>query len=101
MLNTDLHNPSIKKKMTLEEFIKNQRGNNGGKDFPRVYLEDLYQRIKEDKIQMEDVLFPNALKRGFLFREKYPKYYQKLWCILDIPSHSLYCFKNETVCFHY
>ena len=99
MLNTDLHNPSIKKKMTPEEFVKNQRGINDGKDLPKVFLEDLYQRIKEEKIQMEDVLYPNALKRGYLSREKYSKKYQKVWCILDVATHSFYCFKSETVCY--
>ena len=38
MLNTDLHNPNIgnRGKMTLEEFIKNNRGLDNGKDIDKV-----------------------------------------------------------------
>ena len=32
MLNTDQHNPQVKRKMTLEQFVRNNRGTNGGKD---------------------------------------------------------------------
>ncbi|KVH93928.1 Armadillo-like helical [Cynara cardunculus var. scolymus] len=45
MLNTDQHNPQVKKKMTEEEFIKNNRAINGGNDLPREYLSDLFQSI--------------------------------------------------------
>jgi hypothetical protein len=104
MLNTDMHSPCIKKKMTQAEFVKNQRGINDGKDLPRVYLEDLYQRIMDEKILMEDNMFPNALKRGFLLKEKKSiateKKYQKYWCVLDPDTDGLYFFKNEAVsCF--
>lgn len=45
MLNTDQHNPQVKKKMTEEEFIRNNRAINGGKDLPREYLSELFQSI--------------------------------------------------------
>ncbi|KAL3781674.1 hypothetical protein HJC23_007306 [Cyclotella cryptica] len=47
MLNTDLHNPNMndEKCMTLEQFIKNSRGINGGADLPREFLQDLYFEI--------------------------------------------------------
>eukprot|EP00435_Cladocopium_sp_Y103_P031317 s739_g7.t3 len=32
MLNTDLHNPGVKKKMCLEDFVRNNRGIDGGKE---------------------------------------------------------------------
>ena len=38
MLNTDAHNKQVKKKMTLEQFIRNNRGTNGGKDWPKETL---------------------------------------------------------------
>jgi Sec7-like guanine-nucleotide exchange factor len=40
MLNTDLHNPTIKdqNRMTKEQFIRNNRGINGGDDLPAEYL---------------------------------------------------------------
>lgn len=54
MLNTDLHNPGIpaNKKMTKEQFIRNNRDINDGKDLPREYLENLYDQIKESQIQV-------------------------------------------------
>ena len=55
MLNTDLHNPQIhdSKRMTKEEFIRNNRGINDKKDIPREYLELLYEEIKTKQIQVD------------------------------------------------
>lgn len=53
MLNTDLHNKNMKKKMTLEEFIRNNRGINEGEDLPRQFLEDLYNEIKNKEIEVQ------------------------------------------------
>lgn len=38
MLNTDQHNPQNRKRMTLDDYKRNLRGVNGGKDFPAEYL---------------------------------------------------------------
>ncbi|KXS18026.1 hypothetical protein M427DRAFT_121684 [Gonapodya prolifera JEL478] len=54
MLNTDLHNPQIKKHMTKEEFIKNNRGINDGKDLPREFLESTYDEISTNEIRMKE-----------------------------------------------
>jgi Sec7-like guanine-nucleotide exchange factor len=35
MLNTDIHSPNVKNKMTKEQFIKNNKGMNAGEDFPK------------------------------------------------------------------
>ena len=55
MLNTDLHNPGIpqSKRMTKEQFIKNNKGINDGKDLPKEYLEILFDDIKNDQIKMD------------------------------------------------
>ncbi|XAR53315.1 hypothetical protein NMG60_11021834 [Bertholletia excelsa] len=45
MLNTDQHNPQVKKKMTEDEFIRNNRAINDGKDLPREYLSELFHSI--------------------------------------------------------
>ncbi len=45
MLNTDLHSSQVKK-MTLNEFIQNQRKINDGKDFPKPFLTEVYNWIK-------------------------------------------------------
>lgn len=46
MLNTDAHNPAIKahKKMTKEQFLKNNRGLDSGHDLPKEFLERIYDR---------------------------------------------------------
>lgn len=48
MLNTDLHSPNIKeeKKMTMDSFIRNNRGIADGADLPKEYLAGIYNRIK-------------------------------------------------------
>ena len=47
MLNTDLHNPQIphNKRMTKEQFLRNNKGINDNEDLPRDYLESLYDEI--------------------------------------------------------
>ncbi|WOG93287.1 hypothetical protein DCAR_0312568 [Daucus carota subsp. sativus] len=52
LLNTDQHNPQVKKKMTEEDFIRNNRRINGGNDLPREYLSELYHSISENEIRM-------------------------------------------------
>ena len=50
MLHTDAHHPNVKSRMTLEQFITNNRGIDGGNDLPRDFLEDLYNGIRSEKI---------------------------------------------------
>lgn len=52
MLNTDQHNSQVKKKMTEEDFIRNNRRINGGNDLPREFLSELYHSICENEIRM-------------------------------------------------
>ena len=54
MLNTDLHNPTIKadRRMTQEQFLKNNRGINGGDDLPACFLTELYDEIKNRQLQV-------------------------------------------------
>ncbi|XP_062989290.1 Golgi-specific brefeldin A-resistance guanine nucleotide exchange factor 1 isoform X3 [Elgaria multicarinata webbii] len=57
MLNTDQHNHNVRKQnvpMTLEEFRKNLKGVNGGKDFEQDMLEDVYHAIKNEEIVMPE-----------------------------------------------
>lgn len=57
MLNTDQHNHNVRKQnapMTLEEFRKNLKGVNGGKDFEQDILEDMYHAIKNEEIVMPE-----------------------------------------------
>ncbi|ONI24408.1 hypothetical protein PRUPE_2G239100 [Prunus persica] len=51
MLNTDRHNVQVKKKMTEEDFIRNNRHINGGDDLPREFLSELYHSICKNEIR--------------------------------------------------
>ncbi|KAL7141011.1 hypothetical protein ABFS83_08G025900 [Erythranthe nasuta] len=52
LLNTDQHNSQVKKKMSEEDFIRNNRNINGGNDLPRDFLSELYHSISENEIRM-------------------------------------------------
>eukprot|EP00547_Thalassionema_nitzschioides_P000436 CAMPEP_0194204202 /NCGR_PEP_ID=MMETSP0156-20130528/3798_1 /TAXON_ID=33649 /ORGANISM="Thalassionema nitzschioides, Strain L26-B" /LENGTH=2109 /DNA_ID=CAMNT_0038930161 /DNA_START=16 /DNA_END=6345 /DNA_ORIENTATION=- len=56
MLNTDLHNPNIKeeKKMTLESFIRNNRGIADGEDLPEEFLTGIFKRIKSSPFSLKE-----------------------------------------------
>lgn len=54
MLNTDLHNRQVKNKMTKEQFLKNNRGIDQGKDLGQEFLESIYDVILSDEIIMKD-----------------------------------------------
>ncbi|PVV04477.1 hypothetical protein BB560_001020 [Smittium megazygosporum] len=54
MLNTDLHNPQIRSRMTKEGFIINNRGIDNGEDIPREILEAIYDEISADEIKLKD-----------------------------------------------
>lgn len=59
MLNTDAHNPMVKNKMSSDDFIRNNRGIDDGKDLPEDYMRSLYERISRNEIKMkEDDLAP-------------------------------------------
>ena len=63
MLNTDQHNPQVKNKMTLEQFIRNNRGTNGGADYPRETLEAIFDEIRLNEIKLADDT--TAVSAGF------------------------------------
>ena len=54
MLNTDQHNPQVKNKMTLDQFVRNNGGTNGGADFPRAVLEAIFHEISGNEIVLAD-----------------------------------------------
>ncbi|CAE8639249.1 unnamed protein product, partial [Polarella glacialis] len=54
MLQTDLHNPGIKNKMTKDEFVRNNRGINDGQDIPRDYLESLYDGVATNRMSLKE-----------------------------------------------
>jgi hypothetical protein len=94
MLNTDAHNPNIKKKMSKQEFLSNNRGINSGEDVPAEFMETLYDKIVNDEIKMETEgnLFKNASKKGWLTKQggKW-KSWKKRWFVLS--ENCLFYFK--------
>lgn len=52
MLNTDLWSKKVKKKMTIEDFIRNNRGINDGNDLPKHLLEAIYCSIAANEIKL-------------------------------------------------
>lgn len=57
MLNTDLYNPNVKRtqsRMKHEDFARNVRGCNAGKDFPAEYIQEIYDAIASDEIILPD-----------------------------------------------
>lgn len=54
MLNTDLHNPTVKRRMTVDDYRKNLRGVNDGKDFNPEYLLGIYESIRRREIVMPE-----------------------------------------------
>ncbi|KAK7387409.1 hypothetical protein VNO78_28196 [Psophocarpus tetragonolobus] len=51
LLNTDHHNVQVKKKMTEEDFIRNNRCINDGNDLPREFLSEIYHSICKNEIR--------------------------------------------------
>ena len=50
MLNTDQHSNKVKKRMTVEDFIKNNRGINDNADLPNEYLVGIFDEIAHNEI---------------------------------------------------
>jgi brefeldin A-inhibited guanine nucleotide-exchange protein len=59
LLNTDAHNKNIKvKRMSKEEFIRNNRGIDDGSDLPEEMLSAIYDEIQSNEIRMKDEVGP-------------------------------------------
>jgi len=54
LLNTDAHSPMVKRRMTKEDFFKNCRGIDDGKDIDPAFLGEIYDRITQNEIKMKD-----------------------------------------------
>ncbi|ORX95160.1 hypothetical protein K493DRAFT_407713 [Basidiobolus meristosporus CBS 931.73] len=54
MLNTDLHNPQVKNRMTKAEFLKNNAGIDDKADLPAEFLEEIYDDISKNEIRIKD-----------------------------------------------
>ncbi|KAI3405059.2 SEC7 [Candida oxycetoniae] len=53
MLNTDLHSPQVKNRMTFESFVMNNAGIDDGNDIPRETLKTIYDQILHNEIKLQ------------------------------------------------
>ncbi|BHF82533.1 G-box binding factor [Sparganum proliferum] len=70
MLNTDQHNPNSKRQnvpMTSQDFKKNLKGMNGGKDFEPELIEAIYQSIRNNEIVMPSEQ-TGAVRENYLWK---------------------------------
>lgn len=102
MLNTSLHNPNVKDKMTAEKFISMNRGINNGGDLPRELLISLYDNIRQEPFKIpeddgNDLMhtFFNPDREGWLWKQggRY-KSWKRRWFILN--DKCLYYFEYTT-----
>ena len=102
MLNTSLHNPSVKEKPSVEQFITMNRGINDGENLPRELLVSLYESIKTEPFKIpeddgNDLMhtFFNPDKEGWLWKQggRY-KSWKRRWFILN--DNCLYYFEFTT-----
>lgn len=102
MLNTSLHNPSVREKPTLDKFISMNRSINNGKDLPRDLLESLYESIKQEPFKMPEedgndlmLTFFNPDREGWLWKQgnRY-RGWKRRWFILN--DKCLYYFEYTT-----
>jgi len=102
MLNTSLHNPSVKEKPTVDQFITMNRGINDGENLPRELLISLYDSIKTEPFKIpeddgNDLMhtFFNPDKEGWLWKQggRY-KSWKRRWFILN--DNCLYYFEFTT-----
>ncbi|KAK5175846.1 guanine nucleotide exchange protein for ADP-robosylation factor [Saxophila tyrrhenica] len=64
MLNTDQHSAQVKNRMTVEDFIKNNRGINDNANLPDEYLQGIYNEIREHEIVLDTERETEANLRG-------------------------------------
>ena len=65
MLNTALHNPNVKMKITSEQFIKQNKGINSGRDLPPDMLEAIFRNIKEEPFKIPDETYDDLMYTFF------------------------------------
>ncbi|CAK9439068.1 uncharacterized protein LODBEIA_P32920 [Lodderomyces beijingensis] len=53
MLNTDLHSPQVKNRMTFDSFVMNNSGIDDGNDIPRELLKKIYDEILHNEIKLQ------------------------------------------------
>jgi len=103
MLNTALHNPNAKKmNFTIEQFIKQNRGINSGKDLAPDMLEAIFRSIKEEPFKIPDENYYDLMytffspeREGWLFKQGGTwKTWKRRWFV--IKDRCLYYFHHSS-----
>jgi len=100
MLNTALHNPSVKQKQTLDSFINMNRGIDQGGNLPDSLLEVLFNSIEQTPFQLPEdeeglaTTFFNPERDGWLVKEGgRHNSWKKRW--FSLVNNCLYYFENN------
>lgn len=64
MLNTDAHSRHVKSKMTLAEFIRNNKGIDDGRDLADGTMENIYHRITTREIKLDNENGPSPAQES-------------------------------------
>lgn len=103
ILNTSLHNPSVKEKPDLQHFISLHRGVHPGGDLPTELLTDMYESLKKEPFQLPEeedaweltLAFQKPQREGWLLKTGgRVKTWKKRWFILK--DNCLYYFEYTT-----
>jgi len=100
MLNTALHNPNAKIKISAEQFVKQNRGINSGRDLPNDMLEAIYRNIKEEPFKIPDETYDDLMytffspeREGWLEKQGGNwKNWKRRWFVLN--DRCLYYFQH-------
>ena len=105
MLNTALHNKNVKIKITVEQFIAQNKGIDSGSDLPVDMLEAIYRNIKEQPFKIPDETYDDLMftffspdREGWLVKQGGSwKSWKRRWFVLS--DRCLYYFQHtaETV----
>jgi len=100
MLNTALHNPNSKMKITSDLFIKQNKGINSGKDLAPDMLEAIFRNIKEEPFKIPDETYDDLMytffspeREGWLLKQGGSwKSWKRRWFVLN--DRCLYYFQH-------
>jgi len=100
MLNTALHNPNSKMKITVEQFIQQNKGINSGRDLASDMLEAIFKNIKEEPFKIPNETYDDLMytffspeREGWLLKEGGSwKTWKRRWFVLN--DRCLYYFQH-------